>query len=54
MLSTGAEKLLAWFSRYKITPGAYYYHLQKYKDSTPHGEFATVFDELLGVYGYRY
>jgi len=54
MLTTAAEKLLLYFNRYKITPGAYYYHLEKYKNVTKKGEFALAFDELLGVYGYGY
>jgi len=54
MLSIGAEKLLLWFNRYKISPAKYYYNLAKYKNVTKKGLFATNFSELLAEYGYSY
>jgi hypothetical protein len=50
-LSIYAEKLFAWFKRYKITPGQYYYHLSYHPKAVPHGLFRKAFDELLAEYG---
>lgn len=53
-LSKGAEKLLAWFNIYKITPGQYYNQLSHHPKAKGRGAFVTEFDELLVEYGYGY
>jgi hypothetical protein len=52
VLSTAAQKLLAWFSRYKTTATAYNTKLStKFPKAERHGAFVTALDELV-AYGY--
>ena len=50
-LSLAAEKLLAWFGLYRITPSEYYYHLYYHPKAQQRGLFASAFDELIAYYG---
>jgi len=51
-LSLAAEKLLAWFGLYKLTPGEYYTILEGSPKAQQRGLFVDAFDELLAEYGY--
>jgi hypothetical protein len=49
-LSIYAEKLLAWFNMYKVTPAQYETHLNEHPKAQRRGIFETAFEELLVVY----
>lgn len=55
MLSLFAEKLLAWFRIYKITPTIYEQRLATHPKAQRRGIFASALDELVSyesVHGY--
>ena len=54
-LSTAADKLLAWFGIYKLSPTTYSNRLATHPHATRHGVFASALTELTDyetTYGY--